>query len=483
MRKILIIIFLIFLVSLVRADDQDPVAVSPGEKTGMAIIEQSCPTFSWTAVSWAAGYRIAVFKADRFSLGLSYEEKKTREDPVLMKDIKGSALSWTPCAKNRLTNGQEYIWFVQAVDANGNGVWSEGNSFKVITELSFASIEEKLKEKLEDSGVSSESIARAFEEVKIRDTGDSYAEKRKKTDNNNPGISKPLGTENANYTYYGLGAGGTSTAYGNSFFGVNAGNSNTTGYSNTFSGYYAGNSNTTGYENTFSGYQAGQYNTTGWNNTFSGHEAGYHNTTGNYNTFSGTYAGYSNTTGSYNTFSGYYAGYNNTGYYNTFSGYYAGYSNTTGNFNTFSGYCAGYSNTAGNRNTFSGYQAGYHNTTGYNNTFTGHQAGWYNTTGYSNTFSGYYAGYSNTTGYYNTFSGYCAGYSNTTGNYNTFFGYRAGYSNSTGSGNLFLGYEAGYNETGSNKLYIDNSNTTSPLIYGEFDNNRIFSFDRIFKPE
>lgn len=38
-------------------------------------------------------------------------------------------------------------------------------------------------------------------------------------------------------------------------------------------------------------------------------------------------------------------------------------------------------------------------------------------------------------------------------------------------GNIFLGHKAGYNETGSNKLYIDNSNTSSPLIYGEFDND------------
>jgi len=34
---------------------------------------------------------------------------------------------------------------------------------------------------------------------------------------------------------------------------------------------------------------------------------------------------------------------------------------------------------------------------------------------------------------------------------------------------VFLGYEAGYNETGSNTLYIENSSTSSPLIYGEFD--------------
>jgi hypothetical protein len=33
---------------------------------------------------------------------------------------------------------------------------------------------------------------------------------------------------------------------------------------------------------------------------------------------------------------------------------------------------------------------------------------------------------------------------------------------------FFIGFEAGFNETGSGKLYIDNSNTTTPLIYGDF---------------
>ena len=40
-----------------------------------------------------------------------------------------------------------------------------------------------------------------------------------------------------------------------------------------------------------------------------------------------------------------------------------------------------------------------------------------------------------------------------------------------GSNNVFIGYQAGYAETNSNKLYIENSNSTTPLIYGEFDNN------------
>ena len=53
---------------------------------------------------------------------------------------------------------------------------------------------------------------------------------------------------------------------------------------------------------------------------------------------------------------------------------------------------------------------------------------------------------------------------------NIAIGYNAGY-NSLGSGNTYVGNCAGYNETGSNKLYIDNTDTNTPLIYGEFDNN------------
>ena len=52
---------------------------------------------------------------------------------------------------------------------------------------------------------------------------------------------------------------------------------------------------------------------------------------------------------------------------------------------------------------------------------------------------------------------------------NTALGSEAGYSNISGSGNVFLGYRAGYSELGSNKLYISNSSTATPLILGDFD--------------
>jgi len=122
----------------------------------------------------------------------------------------------------------------------------------------------------------------------------------------------------------------------------------------------------------------------------------------------------------------------------------------------------------GDSNVFIGYASGKANTTGNNNSFLGYQAGYSNTEGYDNIFLGKGAGYSNTTGHHNTFVGKSSGYSNISGLYNTFIGIGTGFYNTTGSGNVFLGYLAGYNETGSNKLYIDNSNTSSPLIYGDF---------------
>jgi len=282
------------------------------------------------------------------------------------------------------------------------------------------------------------------------------------------------GTEGNINTFYGQGAGGSTTGDNDydTFIGAYAGYHNTTGDYNTFMGYLAGYNNTTGASNTFLGNAAGYSNTTGFYNTFMGYDAGYSNTTGAANIFLGYDAGYSNTTGGDNIFLGNLAGYSNTtGYANTFLGNLAGYSNTTGYNNTFLGLHAGYSNTTGDTNTFLGRYAGSGNTTGYSNTFLGVEAGLSNTTGGGNTFLGYEAAYNNSTGGLNTLVGYQAGVSNTTGYQNTFLGYRAGYSNTTGFRNVFLGYYAGYNETGSNKLYIDNSDTATPLIYGEFDNH------------
>ena len=89
-----------------------------------------------------------------------------------------------------------------------------------------------------------------------------------------------------------------------------------------------------------------------------------------------------------------------------------------------------------------------------------------------NTLMGYQAGNSITSGSSNTMIGKFAGSINAIGVNNTFLGKDAGFTN-IGSGNIFLGHQAGFFETGSNRLYIDNSNTSTPLIWGDFQNDKL----------
>lgn len=122
--------------------------------------------------------------------------------------------------------------------------------------------------------------------------------------------------------------------------------------------------------------------------------------------------------------------------------------------------------------------------TGYGNAAFGYRALRANTSGIANIAIGYGALLSNTDGDENVAIGGNALEFNTLGSYNTAIGtaaldlnnadnntalgYSSGFSNVTGSNNVFLGYKAGFYETNSNRLYISNSDTTSPLIKGNF---------------
>jgi len=192
------------------------------------------------------------------------------------------------------------------------------------------------------------------------------------------------------------------------------------------------------------------------------------------NLFVGEDAGGSSS-GNYNTIGGYQSGNSLTSSYNTFFGYKSGFNNTSGGSNVFLGKTAGYSNTSGTSNVFIGYNSGYYATT-YHNTYVGYESGRGSSgssTGGSNVAIGRRAGYSLTSGHNNYFGGYRSGHNTTSGEDNVCIGSDAGYSNTTGSNNVFLGYQSGYNETGSNKLYIENSSLSTPLIYGDFANDSI----------
>ncbi len=127
-------------------------------------------------------------------------------------------------------------------------------------------------------------------------------------------------------------------------------------------------------------------------------------------------------------------------------------------------------------NSLFGFETGYSLTTGYSNTGGGYQALKYVSTGDENTGFGNKALVLTNTGDFNSGVGSQALYSNTSGNYNTGLGYQSGFTNSTGLRNVFIGPRAGYYETGSDKLFIDNTPRSNEadgrvkaLVYGEFN--------------
>jgi len=131
----------------------------------------------------------------------------------------------------------------------------------------------------------------------------------------------------------------------------------------------------------------------------------------------------------------------------------------------------------GTRNAFLGVNAGTSTTLGYLNTLVGNEAG---ATGaglsyHGNTLVGGSAGVAltGTTGSSdNVMIGALSGLSSTSGARNVYIGSESG-SSATGDDCVFIGYQAGANETGDDKLYIDNSNTSTPLIEGDFNTNHL----------
>lgn len=156
---------------------------------------------------------------------------------------------------------------------------------------------------------------------------------------------------------------------------------------------------------------------------------------------------------------------------NVFVGKDAGLNNTTADANTFIGSIAGSSTTTGNLNTVVGAGAFDRNTTGSSNVIFGRSALSANTNGNNNIAIGESALKDKVLGSSNVVIGSRAMTFATNSSNNVAVGFLSGFNNLTGNNNVFLGYQAGYNELGSNKLYIANTNTANPLIYGDFASN------------
>lgn len=152
------------------------------------------------------------------------------------------------------------------------------------------------------------------------------------------------------------------------------------------------------------------------------------------------------------------------------------FSSGTG-FNTYIGHAAGRGSSVTLLNT------------GTSNAFFGNLSGTFNSTGTSNVFLGYASGNNNTTGSGNIFIGVGTGTNNLGGNGNVCIGFEnnteyENYSNNTylgnrcaseaiGSNNVYIGNEVGFYEQASNRLMIANTQTNTPLIWGDFANSQL----------
>jgi hypothetical protein len=263
------------------------------------------------------------------------------------------------------------------------------------------------------------------------------------------------------------------------FIGDGAGESTLVGASNNvFIGTDAGNANTAGDYLVGIGSSALELNTTGNSNIAVGSSALESNTGGNYNVAVGGSALGTNTTGSNNCALGVQSMFvNTTGAGNVALGRYAMYYNTTGSSNTAVGYFALVDNTTASNNSAFGKEALGSNTTGIYNVAMGNSALLDNTTGNRNVAVGHIA-LRDCIGNHNVAVGVDAG-QQATGSDNVFIGFEAGRVTTTGSGNVFIGRSAGENSNVSNRLFIDNSSTTNPLIYGEFDTHVLKLYGRV----
>ncbi len=236
--------------------------------------------------------------------------------------------------------------------------------------------------------------------------------------------------------------------------------------SNLFLGNYSGVNDDGDNKTTGVGINSLYWNSSGTRNTALGYKSAYRNTTGISNVAIGGEALYFNTTK------------NNLVAIGDSALYYNGNNSPTSiqaTLNTAIGSKAMLNNSTGYNNSSLGSKSLYSNTTGFNNVGLGYSSLGENTDGSYNLAAGTYSSGVNGSGNNNVSLGYGADYYNNGGSNNVVIGTHAGRGSSGNnkSGNIFIGYKSGYSETGNNKLYIQNSESTSPLIYGDFSASKL----------
>ena len=115
-----------------------PMAVSPGDASKLALIDDRCPTFSWGVVKAARSYELVAY---RVGAGGGAEAV----EPVLTQAFHGAVSNWTPSLDSCLARGGKYAWSVRAMLRKGPTEWSTPSLF----EIALAQTEIELEDALE----------------------------------------------------------------------------------------------------------------------------------------------------------------------------------------------------------------------------------------------------------------------------------------------------------------------------------------------
>lgn len=145
--------------------------------------------------------------------------------------------------------------------------------------------------------------------------------------------------------------------------------------------------------------------------------------------------------------------------------------NTSGIGNIGIGFNSLNANTTGESNIAMGVVALLNNTVGSENIAIGPGSLPNHVDGFRNIALGFASQTSNISGNNNIGIGVLSLMSNVSGDRNVAIGTSSLSSNNSGSGNIAIGYQAASGVTLNNRLYVENSNSSAPLIYGEFDND------------
>lgn len=291
------------------------------------------------------------------------------------------------------------------------------------------------------------------------------------------GKSDNDGSNDGSSIFLGIGAGAADDGSDNSNVGIGYQSllNTTTGFRNVGIGFETLLNNTTGFDNAAVGYRSLFSNTSGFGNYGFGYLTLNENTEGDGNIAIGRRAMLRNTTGSFNTAIGYRAMFDNvSGVRNVAIGGSALENATTASFNVALGDQALSDNVSGDENVAIGAQTLSNLTTASSNVAVGSRSGVGTTTGSSNSFFGSSAGGNNTSGSNNVAIGVRALNENNTGSNNVSIGNDSGGGSNLNQdliGGVFIGHRAGFSADQDYRLYIDNSGTSFPLIYGEFDND------------